>query len=95
MRTLIGNASCTSREVLHEHARNVKHRCDGELAPHAPHVHPNYSLHQGRAAMLGFAFSLVGEVLTGKGALAQLGCECQTFASTQKRSAANVCKQEL
>ncbi len=29
----------------------------------------------GRAAMLGFAFSLVGEILTGKGALAQLGYE--------------------
>ncbi|KAF5841540.1 hypothetical protein DUNSADRAFT_12468 [Dunaliella salina] len=29
----------------------------------------------GRAAMLGFAFSLIGEVLTGKGALAQLGYE--------------------
>eukprot|EP00967_Tisochrysis_lutea_P004092 scaffold4872_cov17-Tisochrysis_lutea.AAC.1 len=30
---------------------------------------------EGRAAMLGFAFSLVGEILTGKGALAQLGYE--------------------
>jgi len=29
----------------------------------------------GRAAMLGFAFSLIGELLTGKGALAQLGYE--------------------
>jgi hypothetical protein len=30
---------------------------------------------QGRAAMLGFAFSLIGELLTGKGALAQFGYE--------------------
>jgi len=29
----------------------------------------------GRAAMLGFAFSLIGELITGKGALAQLGYE--------------------
>jgi photosystem II protein len=29
----------------------------------------------GRMAMLGFAFSLIGELLTGKGALAQLGYE--------------------
>lgn len=37
--------------------------------------HLQNELFVGRAAMLGFAFSLVGELLTGKGALAQLGYE--------------------
>jgi len=32
--------------------------------------------------MLGFAFSLVGEVLTGKGALAQLGYEVRQILHT-------------
>ncbi len=42
---------------------------------HHHHHHTENELTVGRAAMIGVAASLVGEILTGKGAIGQLGLE--------------------
>lgn len=71
------------RALLKTKTAPVKKTSLNGAAPEAPQKLPGLNLgftadnelFVGRAAMLGFAFSLIGEVITGKGALAQLGYE--------------------